>query len=104
MTKSNSPDVLISYWQAIADAVLKNDASRLMVEKGKAPEASTVDAFTVAASLRNMGLHGIPIALVKHSSVSAESNRFVETVARNRGVMMGVFDNIAEAEEWLVKT
>ena len=101
-TSENGAAVLLGYWREIADAVKRFDATRLMVQKGKAPEASTSDSFTVAASLREMGLDGIPIALVKHQSVSAESNRFVENVARNRGVLMSVFDNAPDAEKWLL--
>jgi len=104
VTTKNKPEVLIAYWRAIADAVNERSARRLLVEKGSAPEASTADAFTVAAALREMGFDGIPIALVKHAAVTAESQRFVENVARNRGVMMSIFENVADAESWLRKT
>lgn len=100
-TRHNSPQVLISYWREIAEAVRLRSATRLMVEKGAAPEANTTDAFTVAASLRDMGFEGVSIALVKHPDVPEESNQFVENVARNRGVLMSVFNDTAVAEEWL---
>lgn len=65
--------------------------------------ASAIDIFEMVTGSQKYGWnHDIKMAFVDLNSESIDDVRFMETVAFNRAYRVRVFDNEADASEWLL--
>lgn len=65
--------------------------------------ASAIDIFEIVTGSEKYGWnHDIKLAFVDLNSESIDDVRFMETVAFNRAYRVRVFDNEAEASQWLL--
>jgi hypothetical protein len=65
--------------------------------------ASAIDIFEIVTGSEKYGWkHDIKLAFVDLNSESIDDVRFMETVAFNRAYRVRVFDNEADASQWLL--
>ena len=89
------------YWREIAERFAATDHLNLLVEKGLSPKTTLTDAFELVSEFPRM-FTNVRLAFVDPDSGNQEVNEFAETVATNRGIVGRVFQNFAEAEDWLL--
>ena|SRR5687768_2787405 len=99
----DSVEISTRYWNEIAAECRKNNYKKVLVEED-IPEAvaSVFELYQFAAELPKFGFAGIYIAFVDRYIEQNELNEFVELVASNRGLMGRVFNDVTEAEKWLL--
>lgn len=93
---------LREYLARIAKVARSFPGRPVLVEKIEAKQLSTVDAFHLVSELPSLGFNNLKVAIVDHSEANDDINRFVETVAINRGLNIKSFSKIDAAEEWLL--
>lgn len=99
----DSYEISRQFWQEIADECERLKPSRLLVEEDiSRPIDSIADTYHGAADRPQMGLAGVKIAFFDRHPDQHEQNQFGELVARNRGIDVRVFSDLAEAESWLL--
>ncbi len=99
----DSVEISTRYWNEIAAECRKNNYKKVLVEED-IPEAvaSVFELYQFAAELPKLGFAGIYIAFVDRYIEQNELNEFVELVASNRGLKGRVFNDVTEAEKWLL--
>jgi hypothetical protein len=100
--KEDSFDVSLDYWTEVTKYCKKNSFSKVLVEEDIGTDNKIIDTYEIVSRGQKVNLAGIKIAFVDRYPEQMESNRFGETVARNRGILVKVCPNIKEAEEWLL--
>ena len=79
--------------------------SKLLIDStaltGLGPAISTWDRFRFAEQMARVAMSSVVLAMVAHPGLIDE-RRFGVTVARNRGMMAGIFATEAEALAWLM--
>jgi hypothetical protein len=93
-------DVSRRYWSEIASECEKRHISRVLVEEDFPNAISDADTFDLIAG-SDTAMRRLRIAFVDRRSDQFESNLFGETVARNRGMIVKVFDDATAAQIWL---
>lgn len=96
----DSMQVSREYWNQIAAECLRRGLSRVLVEEDFPNSMSEVELYELVTQAED-ALRQLRIAFVDRRSGHEESNRFAETVARNRGLAVRVFDNLEHASRWL---
>lgn len=96
------PEIAKLYWDEIAEECFRLEKSKIMIEKEFAESVSAPEMLDMGVYVGNI-LAGKKIAFLdrfKNESI----NELGKKIARNRGVMMKLFDNAADAEKWLNST
>lgn len=94
-----SAKIAASYWNDIAGVCFEDGYKRILIEKDFAESVGPEEMLLMAEHLGNL-LPGCRVALVdrhKHEDI----NRFGNKLARNRDVLMQVFENVEDAGNWL---
>jgi len=89
-----------SYWNEIAGRCFETDCFRVLIEKNFVEGVGPSDMLLMADHLGSL-LPGRRIAFVdryKHDDI----NELGKKLARNRDVMMQLFDSVDDAERWLL--
>jgi hypothetical protein len=89
-----------AYWNEIAGRCFETECDKILIEKAFVQPVGPGDMLLMADHLGKL-LPGRHIAFVdrfRHDDI----NELGKKLARNRDVMMQVFDNIPEAEKWLL--
>ena len=89
-----------SYWNEIAGRCFETQCERVLIEKDFVEGVGPNDMLLMADHLGKL-LPGRRIAFVdrhKHDDI----NELGKKLARNRHVMMQLFDSVADAEKWLL--
>lgn len=89
-----------AYWNEIAERCFESDCSRILIEKDFVEGVGPDEMLLMADHLGKL-LPGRVIAFVdrhRHSAI----NELGKRLARNRSVKMQTFENILEAEKWLM--
>lgn len=95
------PPLISAYMHEIADRCHATGQRRVLFERDVRQEISTFDRFKVAEEAVQTARR-IRFAIVnKHPDLDKDLG-FAVTVANNRGGMFGLFDNVPEAEAWLL--
>lgn len=97
-TKLSAP-IAARYWNEIAGECFETGFKRILLEKDFQESVGPDEMLLMAEHLGNL-LPGCRVALVDRH-VNEDINRFGNKLARNRDVLMQVFENVAEAQEWL---
>ena len=88
-----------AYWNEIAGRCFENNTERILIEKDFPEAVGPEDMLLMADHLGNL-LPGRRIAFVdrhRHDPI----NELGKKLARNRDVMMQIFDSVEKAEKWL---
>jgi len=89
-----------AYWNEIAGRCFENECFRILIEKNFVEGVGPADMLLMADHLGSL-LPGRRIAFVdryKHDDI----NELGKKLARNRQVMMQLFDSVEDAERWLL--
>jgi hypothetical protein len=90
------------YWQEIADECGRINCKKLLIEEDIPQIVSMAEMFRIASEIPGMGFFGVRIAFVDRYIEHQDLNKFGELVATNRGVFGRIFNDAAEAENWLL--
>lgn len=85
----------------IADRCRASGHSRVLLERDIHQEIQVFDRLKLAVEITRF-TRGIMIAMVNKRPELDNDMRFAVTVANNRGGMYSLFDNVPEAEAWLL--
>lgn len=88
-----------AYWNDIAGRCFENDVDRILIEKNFAEGVGPEDMLLMADHLGNL-LPGRRVAFVdrrQHDPI----NELGKKLARNRDVIMQIFNNVTDAQKWL---
>ena len=89
-----------AYWNEIAGRCFETECFRILIEKNFVEGVGPTDMLLMADHLGSL-LPGRRIAFVdryKHDDI----NELGKKLARNRQVMMQLFDSVDDAERWLL--
>ena len=100
--EKDSLDISRRYWHEIADECKKTKCNKLLIVEDIKEIVSLPEMYQIASEIPQMGFFGIRIAFVDQYIEQQTLNEFDEIVAANRGIRGKIFDNIAEAEKWLL--
>lgn len=92
-------EISASYWNEIAGRCFETNIERILIEKDFAEGVGPDEMLRMADHLGNL-LPGRRIAFLdrhRHDAI----NELGKKLARNRDVMMQVFDSVESAERWL---
>lgn len=95
-----SAQISASYWNEIAGRCFEMKCDRILIEKDFVEGVGPNDMLLMADHLGKL-LPGRKIAFVdrhKHDDI----NELGKKLARNRQVMMQLFDSVTDAEKWLL--
>ena len=84
----------------IASLCRKRGLTKVLVEHQVGGRLSTVEVFKIGSQLPAL-YEGIYVGFVIHTTEQPDNAHFIQDVARNRGAMGRLFENIQEAEKWL---
>jgi hypothetical protein len=89
-------------WGSIANACKESCINKVLItQTADVRELTTMEMFTFATELHDLGFTGFYIAFHDEEVAKHPNNLFGETVAVNRGIIGKVFLNLEEAEEWI---
>jgi hypothetical protein len=101
--EKDNVEISSQYWNEIAEECRRNNYKKVLVEEDISDTvASVLELYQFAAELPKLGFAGIYIAFVDRYIEQNELNKFVELVASNRGLTGRVFNDVNEAEKWLL--
>ena len=89
-----------AYWNEIAGRCFETECFRILIEKNFVEGVGPADMLLMADHLGSL-LPGRRVAFVdryKHDDI----NELGKKLARNRQVMMQLFDSVGDAERWLL--
>ena len=94
-----TPEIARTYWDEIAEKCSALEKSKILIEKNFSKSVSPPEMLEMGVYLGSI-LAGKKIAF--HDRYKNESiNELGKVVARNQGIMMKVFSNIKDAENWI---
>lgn len=96
----DSYEISRAYWQAIATESKRLGIRKVLIDENIQENASMADVFQLASELPAMGFG--KVAIVDRYLDQQEINSFGELVALNRGLNGKIFNDVAEAEAWLL--
>ena len=102
--KSNSSHAAITneYLKEITEKCRETQCNRVVIDN-EIPKAFWVwDIFSVATQFPRMGSECTKVAIVDHFADRIEKKEFSVVVGSKCGVAVHVFNNLAEAERWVV--
>jgi hypothetical protein len=97
--ESLTAQISAAYWNEIAGRCFEDNIERILIEKDFPKAVGPEDMLLMADHLGNL-LPGRRIAFVdrhRHDPI----NELGKKLARNRDIMMQIFDSVAKAERWL---
>jgi hypothetical protein len=101
---NDSYEISRAFWQEIADAVSQTGAGKVLIDENIVQSVSIAEVFQLASELPKMGFGSTRIAFVDRYLDQHEVNSFGELVAVNRGLNGKAFNDVGEAESWLLGT
>ena len=98
--KRLTAQISAAYWNEITGRCFETGCSKILIEKNFPEGVGPADMLLMADHLAKL-LSGRKIAFVDRFHHD-EINELGKKLARNRDVMMQLFDNVPEAEKWLL--
>lgn len=99
--QSLTPEIAKMYWDEIAEKCAELSKSKLLVEKDFPEHVSAPEMLEMGVYLGSI-LAGKKIAFVDRYK-NEDVNELGKVIARNKGVIMRIFENIEQAEKWLTE-
>ena len=93
-------EISAEYWDRIAERCFELERDRILIEKDFVESVGPEDMLAMATHLGQL-LPTWKIAFIdrhRHGAI----NELGKKLARNRDVMMQLFDNVQDAERWLL--
>lgn len=100
--ETDSLEISRKYWREIADECKKLKCGKLLIIEDIKAVVSMMEMYQIASEIPQMGFHGVRIAFVDQYIEQQSLNEFGEIVATNRGIHGKIFNDVAEAEQWLL--
>ncbi|HLM02940.1 MAG TPA: hypothetical protein VK400_17950 [Pyrinomonadaceae bacterium] len=101
--KHDSLEISLAFWREIAAEAKKSQARKVLIEEDIVEAVSLVEMYQIAAEITQMGFGGVLIAFVDRYLEQKDLNEFGELVATNRGLRAKTFNDVGEAEKWLLE-
>lgn len=98
----DSYEISRAYWLEIAGKCATANAGKVLIEEDIPEDVSMGEMYQLASELPQFGFAGVRIAFVDRYIEQQDLNQFGELVANNRGLHAKVFNDVAEAEKWLL--
>jgi hypothetical protein len=98
----DSLDISRRFWREIADECKRVKADKLLIVEDIEEVVSTMEMYQIASEIPQLGFTGVRIAFVDRYIEQQPANEFGEIVATNRGVFGKIFNDVREAEAWLL--
>ena len=95
-----SPQISAAYWNEIAEQCFELGKNKILIEKEFKESVSAAEMLQMSSYLGQL-LPTRRIAFVDRFGHS-EINELGKKLARNRDVMMQIFSNTRDAEQWLL--
>ncbi len=96
-------DDSVDLWGRVAAASRDHGVDRILAVFRVVGRLSPIDAYDIVARTDEFGWsHAFKMAVVDLNRETLEDNLFAETVAVNRAYQIMVFDNVEDAQEWLL--
>lgn len=103
VTGDNNREVVAAYMEDIVAECKKRDCFRVLIEERlQGPRLQAMEVFSLASE-GSMKVLGVFDAIAYVDEEMGELGDFVETVAVNRGLPIGIFGTVGEARDWLAK-
>jgi len=100
--EADNIEISSQYWKEIADKCKTDAIKKVLIVEDLPGGASMTDVYEVASALPQLGFFGIKIAFVDAHLDQQDVNEFGELVAVNRGLYGKIFNDVSEAEKWLL--
>jgi hypothetical protein len=100
---TNSREAVMAYFADLREECLRRHRSRVLIEERlDGPRLDVMDVFTIASegSINALGEFD---AIAYVDSRMGSMAEFAETVAVNRGMPVAIFNNVDDAERWLLE-
>jgi hypothetical protein len=91
------------YLATIVDRCRETNCNRLLIERHIPQALSNVDAYKVVTALVDQIPAGLRIAFVDSNMNNRKRLEFGTRVARSQNLDAETFDNVADAEKWLLR-
>lgn len=98
----DSLNISRQFWREIADEATRLKPARLLIVEDIKESVSQMDTYQIASEIPNLGMNAIRIAFVDIYIEHQALNEFGEIVATNRGIYGKIFNDVDEAEKWLL--
>lgn len=98
----DSYEISKQFWLEIAERCRLKNRDRVLVFENIKECVSETDMYRIASELPQMGFSGVRIAFVDCYQEQQPVNEFGGIVAGNRGISGRVFNNVEDAEKWLL--
>ncbi len=98
----DSYEISRQYWQEVADFCGEKKVKKVLIEEDIPEAVSMMEVYRFASEIPLMGFFGIRVAFVDRFTEQHDLNQFGELVAVNRGLYGKLFNDIKEAEKWLL--
>lgn len=102
----NTPGDLEGYFKEVNSACQQYNCYNILIEENlSGPSIGTTNTFKLIDRNKSllMGMTHRMAYVDLNPEHDVKNNRFGETVAMNRGINVKLFDNVADAAEWLLK-
>jgi len=98
----DSYEISYQYWLEVAEHCRKINCNKILIEEDIAEAVSLADMYQLATDLPKMGFLGVRVAFYDRYAEQRDLNEFGKLVAVNRGLYGKIFNDINEAEDWLL--
>ena len=102
--KSDSLKISLGFWREVAEEARRVQARKVLLEENIKEAVSVLEMYQIAAEIPRLGFENVQIAFVDRYLDQKDLNHFGETVATNRGLRGRIFNEISEAEKWLLES
>lgn len=98
----DSYEISRQYWLEVAEECSKTECKKVLIDEDIKELVSMSEVYQLASEVPKMGFQGVPVAFFDRFAEHDELNQFGGLVAANRGLLVRVFNNFEEAENWLL--
>lgn len=98
----DSYEISAMYWREIAGECKANKYTKVLIVEDIIESGTMADAYQLSSEMPQMGYAGIKIAFVDKYVEQQDLNQFGELVAINRGINGKIFNDVDQAERWLL--
>lgn len=100
--EEDSYEISSVYWREIAEECKAKKYAKVLIVEDIVESGTMADAYQLSSELPQMGFLAIKVAFVDKYIEQQDLNQFGELVAVNRGINGKIFNDVDEAEKWLL--